>query len=124
MGGDPKARFHETTKIDKVNHRCIQTDCWVKETCSHRPMDNWRRSCRRQDILFHTLLAGEVAFWAKSTVQCSDQLKHKVTLKFNKIIAIQSKVWSLRLRNYSSTGRPYVFLAPNDQNRLLGVQSG
>ena len=34
-----KARFHETTKIEKINHRCIQIDRWVKETCGHRPMD-------------------------------------------------------------------------------------
>ena len=32
-----------------------------------------------------------MAFWAKSTVQCSDQLKHKITLKFN-------KNWKYRLK--------------------------
>ena len=34
-----KVRFHEMTKIDKINHRCIQIDRWVKETCRQRPMD-------------------------------------------------------------------------------------
>ena len=24
------------------------------------------------------------SFWAKTTVQCNDQLKHKIALKFNK----------------------------------------
>ena len=34
-----RPRFHETTQIDKINHRCIQIDRWVKETCRHQPMD-------------------------------------------------------------------------------------
>ena len=33
-----KARFHETTKFDKMNQRCIQIDQWVMLTCRHRPM--------------------------------------------------------------------------------------
>ena len=34
-----KGRFHETTKINQIDHRCIQIDRWVKQTCRHRPMD-------------------------------------------------------------------------------------
>ena len=39
-----KARFHETTNMDKLNQRCIQIDRWVMQTCRHRQMDLWR-SC-------------------------------------------------------------------------------
>ena len=34
-----KGRFHETTKINKINHRCVQINRWVKQTCRHRGMD-------------------------------------------------------------------------------------
>ena len=34
-----KGGFHETTKINKIDHRCIQIDHWVLETSWHRPMD-------------------------------------------------------------------------------------
>ena len=32
-------RFHEKTKINNINHQCIQIDRWVKQTCRHRTMD-------------------------------------------------------------------------------------
>ena len=34
-----KRGFHETTKINRIDHRCIQIDPWVLETSRHRPMD-------------------------------------------------------------------------------------
>ena len=34
-----KRGFHETTKVIKIDHRCIQIDLWVLETSRHRPMD-------------------------------------------------------------------------------------
>ena len=34
-----KARFHETTNMDKINHRCIQIDRQALQTCRHPPMD-------------------------------------------------------------------------------------
>ena len=37
--GEVKARFHETSKVNKTNHRLIQIDLWVQQTCRHRPMD-------------------------------------------------------------------------------------
>ena len=34
-----KRGFHETTKVIKIDHRCIQIDPWRLETGRHRPMD-------------------------------------------------------------------------------------
>ena len=34
-----KREFHETTKVIKIDHLCIQIDPWVLETGRHRPMD-------------------------------------------------------------------------------------
>ena len=34
-----KRGFHEMTKMNKIDHRCIQIDRWVLETSWHRPMD-------------------------------------------------------------------------------------
>ena len=34
-----KRGFHETTKINQTDHRCMQIDRWVLETSRHRPMD-------------------------------------------------------------------------------------
>ena len=34
-----KARFHDATEIDKINHGCVQFGRWVMQTCRHRPMD-------------------------------------------------------------------------------------
>ena len=36
---NPVGRFHEMTKINKINHQRIQIDRWVKQTCRHRTMD-------------------------------------------------------------------------------------
>ena len=34
-----KRGFHETTKVIKIDHRCVQIDTWVLGTGRHRPMD-------------------------------------------------------------------------------------
>ena len=55
-------------------------------------------------------------FGAKSTVQCSDQLKPQDSFKIWQKGALPTKVWSLRLRNYSSTGRhTFLLLLPTKE---------
>ena len=82
---DPvKARFHETTKINQINHRCIQIDKWAKQTCRHQPMDIFAALADNQTSYFIIGRQEKLSFGAKSIVQCSDQLKHKIALKFGK----------------------------------------
>ena len=67
-----KGLFHEMTKLDKINHRCIQIS------------RNRRRPGCRLNLLFHNKSAGEVISLVKSIVQCSDELNHKIGLKLSR----------------------------------------
>ena len=39
----------------------------------------------RVNLLFHNKSAGEVTFFVKSIVQCSNKLKHKIAVKLSKM---------------------------------------
>ena len=82
--GPLKGRFHKTMQFDQINHQCIQIDRWVLETSQHRQMDIGAVLAEDNTFYFIFRQAGEVAFCAKTTVQCSDQLKHKIALKLIK----------------------------------------
>ena len=77
-----KGRFHETTKIIKINHRCIQIDRWVKQTCRHRLMDIG--AVLADDQCSYFTFGRQEVFLFKSIVQCSDESNHKIALKFSK----------------------------------------
>ena len=79
-----KGRFHEATKSNEIGHRCIQIDRWVKQTCRHRPIDIGTALADDQTSYFIIGRQDKLSFGAKITVQCSDQLKHKIALKFSK----------------------------------------
>ena len=85
-----RPQYNGTTKFvslvdqNKINHRCIQIDRWAKQTCRHRPMDVGPALADNQTSYFITGRQDKLSFGAKGTVQCSDQLKHKIALKFGK----------------------------------------
>ena len=68
-----KGGFHETTKINKNNHRCIQSRRQEEQTCRHR-----------LNLLFHNWSAGEMTLLVKGIVQCSDELNDMIALKWSR----------------------------------------
>ena len=70
---------------------CIQIDRWVKQTCRHRPMDIGAALADDQTCYFIIGRQEKLYFGAKTTVQCSDKLKHKIALKFSKKYHCQPK---------------------------------
>ena len=63
-----KARFHEKTKLNKINHQCIQIDRWVKQTCRHQPMDIGAPLADDQTCYFIIGRQEKLYFGAKTTV--------------------------------------------------------
>ena len=74
-------------------------------------------------VLLYIWLAGDVVFLVKSIVQCSNELNHKIALKFSKA-SLPAKVISFRLRNHSFTGRLYLFWILPTKKDPRDVQSG
>ena len=57
---------------------------WIVETCMHRPIDIGAALADDQTYYFIIGRQDKLSFGAKTTVQCSDQLKHKITVKLAK----------------------------------------
>ena len=73
-----KRGFHETTKINQIDHRCMNISRQVIQTCRHQLMD-----CRLE-LLFHHWSAGELISLVKSIVLCTDEINKKIALKLSK----------------------------------------
>ena len=76
-----------------------------------------------QTCYFHNWSAGEVVFLGKNYSTMKRPIKAQDSFKIEQKVGLPTKVWSLRLRNYSTMGPQYVFLTPADKNRPLNVQS-
>ena len=75
-----EGRFHETTTINVIKHRCIKIRCLVMRTCRHRRMDIG--AILADDKMSNFTFGRQknfLAFLVKSTVQCTDGLNHKVS---------------------------------------------
>ena len=107
-------RADSTRQRKLINHRCIQIHHRVMQTCRHQPMD------------IGSVLADDKAFVARgrgllgknySTMLQPIKAQDSCTIK--QITAKLLKVRMLRLRNYSSTCRLYLFwLLPNKKDPM------
>ena len=114
-----KAWFHETTKVNKINHRCIQIDRWVQQTCRHRPMDIDATLTDDQTCYYIIGLQDKLSFGAKTTVQCSDQLMQKIAINLeksstaNQSLVVETK--RLQFRKTNNIGRPTLQICCTNQ---------
>ena len=70
--------INSTTDVSQVGRRVV-------ETCRHRPMVIGAALADDQRCYFIIGRQEKLCFGVKTRVQCSDQLEHKIALKFSKM---------------------------------------
>ena len=70
--------------MNEINHRRMKIGRQITQTCRHRQIQTGVILADDETSYFIIGRQEKLSFRAKTTVQCSDLLNHKIVLKFSK----------------------------------------